>query len=134
MPFKLTAEQLTERDALAVRLEEERTKVDLAVSDFHDALTVARNTLQEALDAYNEVLVEAKAYAEGIAQDAENYFEEKSERWQEGEKGEALRELIDAWQSVDLEPLEVDMPDSELDLDVNTHDETLCELPTEPEV
>jgi hypothetical protein len=131
MTFKLSAEQTRARDALAVRLEEERAKVDTAVTDFNDALTIARNTLQEALDAYNGVLSEARFFAADVSQDWENDFEEKSERWQESEKGEGVREMIEAWQNVDLEDLEIDMPDAEIDLNVDTHDETLTNLPTE---
>jgi hypothetical protein len=132
MLFKLGKEQIAQRDAIAVKIQEQREAVDTAVVAFNDAMTVARNELQAALDIYNEALTEAKAFAEDVAQNWENDFEEKSERWQEGEKGEAVREMIEAWQSVDLDEAAIDMPDAEVSFDdVEMHDEVLSNLPTE---
>jgi len=132
MLFKLGKEQIAQRDAIAVKIQEQREAVDTAVVAFNDAMTVARNELQAALDIYNEALTEAKTFAEDVAQNWENDFEEKSERWQEGEKGEAVREMIEAWQSVDLDEAAIDMPDAEVSFDdVEMHDEVLSNLPTE---
>jgi len=133
MAFKLTKEQTTARDALAGRLEEAREKLDSAVVDFNDTITAARGVLQEEIDAYNGLLSEAKTFADEVAQEWENEFEEKSERWQEGDTGQAVRELIEAWQNVDFEGVDIDTPDPEVSFDAEVHSELLTDLPTEKE-
>jgi len=133
MLFKLGKEQNEQRDTLATRIQEEREALDTAVTAFNDAMTTARADLQEKIDAYNEVLAEAKSFVDDVAQNWENDFEEKSERWQEGEKGEAVRAMIEAWQNADLEEVSVDMPDEEVSFDAEMHDELLNDLPSEAE-
>jgi len=127
MAFKLTKEQTAARDALAGRLEEAREKLDSAV------VTAARGVLQEEIDAYNGLLSEVKSFADDVAQDWENDFEEKSERWQDGDTGQAVRELIEAWQNVDFEGVDIDTPDPEVSFDAEVHSELLTDLPTEKE-
>jgi hypothetical protein len=133
MLFKLGKEQTAARDTLATRLQEEREALDTAVTAFNDAMTTARADLQEKIDAYNEVLAEAKSFVDDVAQNWQNDFEEKSERWQEGEKGEAVAAMIEAWQNADLEEVSVDMPDEEVSFDAEMHDELLNDLPSEAE-
>jgi hypothetical protein len=75
----------------------------------------------DELDALLEKLREVQTEAAGIMDDAANeaksYYEEKSETWQEGERGgryaewkDRLREIADAINE-DIEPPEVAMPD-----------------------
>lgn len=65
----------------------------------------------------DERKAEAAEIMDGAANDAESYFDEKSEKWQEGERGEIygewrnrLREVADAI-AEDIEAPEVQAPD-----------------------
>jgi len=60
------------------------------------------NELVEAIQSYNEELDNTKTELEAIVTDWRNWkdglqeaYEEKSERWQEGEKGRAVGEWLD---------------------------------------
>jgi exonuclease VII small subunit len=131
--FKLGKTETAQRDEIATRIEQAREKLDAAVTAFNDAMLAARETLQTEIDEYNVVLADAKAFADDVAQNWENDFEEKSERWQDGETGEAVRAMIEAWQSIDLEAIDIDMPDPEISFDAEVHSELLTDLPTEKE-
>ena len=133
MLFKLGKEETAQRDEIAVRLEQAREKLETAVSAFNDALLAARGTLQTEIDEYNVVLAEAKTFADDVAQNWENDFEEKSERWQESDTGESVRAMIETWQSVDLESIDIDMPEPDISFDAEVHSELLTDLPTEKE-
>lgn len=90
MPFKLTKDETARVEALA----------DMLDSRFQD--------LCDAVTAYNEAVSEARELAEEIAQRAADEWGEKSEKWQEGERGEAAHEWVDAWGCASFE--EVDEP------------------------
>lgn len=73
---------------------------------FDELLTLADTFATEAaalLEKFAEAQNEACAIMEDAANDAESYYDEKSEKWQEGERGQIydefknrLRELADA--------------------------------------
>lgn len=74
-----------------------------------EKLEVAHNTICEAVEAYNEELTEYNAkvqelrdYRDELLADMQCYYEEKSERWQEGEKGAAYQTWMDEWENLDI--------------------------------
>jgi len=80
----------------------------------------------EQVYAYNELLERASNLRDEIVSDQETYYEERSERWQQGDKGEAHQEWSDEWAGADLEAVE------EIDEFEVEHPQTLSDLPHEP--
>jgi len=73
--------------------------------------------LETVMAELNEARAEACSLMEDQANDAESYHDEKSERWQEGDRGQAyadwkntLREVADSL-GEDIDPPSVEMPD-----------------------
>lgn len=95
MAFRLTNKEEKERQALAAELGEKA-----------EALTEAR-------DNYNEVVERAIAFRDGVAERLQSDFDNKSEGWQEGDKGSAAQELISAWEELEIEKVEFDDPEDE---------------------
>lgn len=60
----------------------ERAEIDKAVAAYDAALTA----LSELIDTY--------------ANDWDTFFDERSEKWQEGEKGQEAREKVDAMRAI----------------------------------
>ena len=108
MAFKLTKSQVVKINALASLLESQADEVKGAIS------------------SYNETLANSRSLLEDVACELDSEFENKSERWQEGERGEAVRAWIDLFEETcnDLEDLE--MPEF-------SHSEALTGLPEEAE-
>jgi hypothetical protein len=69
--------------------------------------------LDAALTAYNEAIEQAKQWVKETADSIRREYESKSERWQEGQTGQAVSEWLDAWDNVDADPVE--SPDSVAD-------------------
>lgn len=133
MSFKLTPAQQRE---LQQRQRE--------LSDLRDAIVSAFNQLMKDLAAlpgpinilirqYNDAQAKALKFTTGIAEDFRAEFDERSEGWQNGERGTAAGDLIGEWEAidfVDVDPVELiapDVPDlSEL--------KAFTDLPTEPNV
>lgn len=117
--------------ALVDRLEAEQAKVEAAIAAFNSALAEHGKKVDEAVTAYNEVLGELSDLLSTTADDADSYFDEKSERWQESDRGQALVDWAQALRDAPLDDLEVELP-SDLE-DPDWHTDDLRDLPERPE-
>jgi hypothetical protein len=68
MAFKLSKEQLTERDALVASLREKAEALNVAIAAFDRVVEPASEAVREALDDYNGVLERARTLASSIAE------------------------------------------------------------------
>jgi chromosome segregation ATPase len=130
--FKLNKQELTTRDEHVAKLEKAWAEIAQAISTYNGLVETLRAPIEQAVEKYNEVVVEAKAFAEEIANRFEGEYDERSEKWQEGEKGQAAAELKEAWQSIDMEEINLEWPD-DLGIDDPDHAPELAELPMEAE-
>jgi len=128
MAFKLTKSELAKRDEFCQRLADARDELGRKVEDVNDALQTAIDAITDAVAAYNEVLEEARGFVADIVSQAEEDFSDKSERWQEGERGEAARSWIDEWETTLLN--DIDVPDIDrIEIDAEDHAGALKTLP-----
>jgi uncharacterized membrane-anchored protein YjiN (DUF445 family) len=122
--MKLSRQQDAERDALIDRLNEARAALEEKI----DAANAAIGEANEARDAFNSHITDAQEFVDGIASEIEDFINEKSERWQEGEKGQAATAMLGEWQGYSFETLdeyeEIARPDDPAEL--------LAQLPTDP--
>jgi hypothetical protein len=105
--------------------------LEAAARDFNQAVDAAAGPLEAATNKYNEALAEAREFAEGVASDIESHYDDKSERWQEGERGQAVQEMLGEWQGFDAEDLDVHRPE-EYELPDGLAADALESLPEEP--
>ena len=100
------------------------------VADCKNAVDDAVAEMNAAIERYNEAMEEARGFVEDLANIANEYMGERSEKWQEGEAGQAYQEWIFALENVDfseVEEVKVEYPDEP------DHADQLEQLPTEPE-
>jgi uncharacterized protein with von Willebrand factor type A (vWA) domain len=122
----LSKDELEQRAALIERwkeklaaVEEQRAKVDEMIDD-----------LNRMVDEANEVIDDARRWAEDIARVIDEYIDERSEKWQESERGEAYAQWRAEYENLQTEDMdhfaleENPQPDLETDLE---------NLPEEPE-
>lgn len=132
MAFKLTERDEQRRAELMAALTAARTAVDIKIEDVNDALQTAVDAMEATLTDYNSALEDARGFAADIVAQAEEDFSDKSEKWQEGERGEIVRAWIDEWECADLDDIE--LPEIErLAIDAEDHSDILDQLPTEAE-
>jgi hypothetical protein len=111
MAFKLDKQEIARRDQIKEELVELRGKLEDAVSTYNAALEGLKAPVEEALAAYNVAVEEARGFAEDIANQADNEISNKSEKWQEGEKGQAASEWKDAWENEEFSEVEIQFPE-----------------------
>jgi hypothetical protein len=96
MAFKFSKAQRAELNSFRDRLDKEYIDLTGTLEEQAEVIGAAYERLNGAIDTYNGVLANARSYIEDIASEAESEFEDKSENWQSGERGEIVREWIDA--------------------------------------
>ena len=128
---KLTTFQHNERDRLVKELADSEEGLEKAVRQHASDMDDANNRLVQVLERHNDVIHEINEFRDGVASDITDYISERSERWQEGEKGELYRAWEDAWHG-DIDEVEIDLPDEieEPELDAA---QSLKDLPERPE-
>jgi hypothetical protein len=131
--FKLTKQEDARKSELESELEQ-------LVGDATDGLEVLREKIGELVTEFNEKYVsplsekmtEAYGFVEDIVNERQGDFDDKSERWQEGERGQAAQSWIQEWENgmQGLEaPAELEAPD--LYFDIPDANNALAELPFE---
>ena len=88
--------------------DDERTEIAFAVCTAADAHS-------DAVTAYNEAMENAKAFVEEVASRLREVYDGRSEKWQEGDKGQSADAFIQTWEDFS--------PDEESELDGNVADE-----------
>lgn len=129
MAFKLTRDEENELEKLKKKLSEDYTAIDAALSSYNEELIALQEHVQEQINFYNNSLSDLRSFAENIAAERRNEYEDKSESWQDGDNGQAADEWISTWENADLEDVAIEFP-GELTMDFEDHAE--ADLPTEP--
>lgn len=133
MAFRLTKTE----DARKSELEGE---LETLVGEAEDAKTELQEAIQKLVDDFNanvvaplkEKMAEAHGFVEDIHNEREGEYDEKSENWQEGERGTAAYDWLQSWQEgmTSLEePSDAEAPT--FDWDVPDANNALAELPFE---
>lgn len=132
--YALTAEEATRRSELSERLRELADELSRALGTFGEALDEAWGPVEDAASAYNEALGEAREFAEDVATTRRETFEDRSERWREGDEGERASGWIEEWERAagELDEVDLERPSAPDEPDLG-HDETLDGLPEDSE-
>ena len=128
MSFKLSKEERERREEIASKLREQAEKVAGAVSAMNDAMTAAREIVEAEVEAYNAIVSEAEEFAQDVASQADEAISEKSEKWQEGERGQAAEQWKGEWEGLQFDELSVDTL-GDIDWDDPTHADDLESAP-----
>lgn len=127
---KLSKADLKERNALCDKLSVAWDALE-TVGNLEAGKERDDTALLAAIEAYNGEVYDANAFRENIAGEIQDYISEKSEKWQEGDKGQAFLCWQEAW--------EVDFPTISTELqyfdwsDIEDVRELLEQLPEAPD-
>lgn len=129
---KLSKDQQKKIDALRERWTSARNDLDNEQGDANEKIAEIEHKLNEKIADLNALVEEANSLREEIESDAQSYYDEKSEKWQEGDRGSAYNDWISSWQN-EIEEIE----EVSLDTVARVEDvpETLLsddDYPTEP--
>lgn len=125
----LSKQQLAAKAKLYNDLIAAREAVEAAVVEFNETVQEAMPPVAEAVDRYNTAVQAAAELAEEVASDIQNFIDDKSEKWQESDRGQEYATWAEEWNSPDLfEEVKIEFP-SELETPEMEHGDTLDVLP-----
>lgn len=131
--MKLSKDQEMRLSGIVDDLRERSNKLDQAVMEFNNARNELLAKVNTAIEEYNESLGEARELRDEVTGDAEMAIAEKSEKWQESEKGQAAESWKDTWGDLELDDAEISEPD-EIDMPSTSHADDLEQTPSESEL
>lgn len=129
--MKLTKAQIKQRNILTAELEEARSDLANAISEYNSAVSAAFAKLTEAKDEYNGKLEDARNFAADVVQVIDDYTVDKSDKWQESDKAQEIQSWRDTWDSLNLEDIEFDEPDELDDSQIEEHNILIDDAPEE---
>lgn len=126
MAFKLTKTELIQREKIAAALKTTGTALSEAVTIFNTTCEEAWKTVEAAQESYNEQVQMAQEFMVEVHDSHQNEFDEKSEKWQESDAGQAASGWLDEWE-MDLDEEQLERPDplGDPDLEAKTTFEQL---------
>lgn len=107
---KLNKDQIKQKAELVAELGDKYGELEDAHEKLKAAIAEAWGDFEIAQSAYNGALEHARDFANEIADEAESAFNERSEKWQEGDAASAVRDWIGEWQDFDAEESTVEEP------------------------
>ena len=114
---KLSKDDIKRRDAHVKKLTATKADIESAVSD-----------LNTAIDEYNNELEVARGWIEDLVSSIDEYISEKSDDWQESDRGSAFATWKDDLEAIEFEGIDnVEIDDSNF-----SQIDTLNEMPEEP--
>jgi uncharacterized protein with NRDE domain len=110
-------DQVKQRAAIVEAINGKHADLEQAVNAFNAAITEHFEKVQAAVDAYNESVSDAQSFMEEVATDIRSYIEDRSEKWQESDKGQEYSGWADEWEgTLDTAeigpPEEIEVPDN----------------------
>jgi hypothetical protein len=120
MTFKASRGQLAQRDTLAQELRQKVKILNTAIATFNRDVAHLSRALAEAQADYNQTLELARALTGNVAEAAQQEFDAKSEKWQDGEKGQQVRQWIEQWE-MSLDDIDLDLPEPLEEIDPEDH-------------
>jgi len=113
MAFRISREKRAEIDAQLTELTDAKDALDNAVVAFNDRMSEAWEAVEEAVNAYNGVRDDLVGMVDGEADDQQSQYDDKSEKWQEGDTGQAVQEWIESLRTAvgDINEVAMDKPE-----------------------
>lgn len=107
---KLNNDDKARRDELVTELRDKWESVETTATNLRGEI----DELNAAIVAYNDTVAEVNQWREEIAERIQEAFDGKSEKWQEGEVGQAYDQWKSEWDQFEAEEVsevEIDLPD-----------------------
>ena len=127
----LSKDQVKERLTLVAAIRDAYAELEGAVDGCNATIEAERQKVEARQEALNARLQEAREWASGLVEAMRDYCDERSEKWREGEAGQAYEEWKAAYEGFDPEEMDVDLP-GELELPECEVAEELDSLPEAP--
>jgi division protein CdvB (Snf7/Vps24/ESCRT-III family) len=110
---KLTKDQIKQKAEHVTALSDAHAELATARQKLVDSISTLHADVEAAESAYNSALEDAREFVQGIADDASNAFNDKSETFRCGEAGQTIADWINEWENLDVDDAGIPKPEVE---------------------
>ena len=126
---RLNRKQSSEKASHVQAINTAKEKLEEVILEYNSKMGAAWGPVQEALDKLNQAVAEANEFRDDICTQQQDYYDERSEKWQEGDAGSSYSSWMEEWDS-ELEEVRMEPPE---ELEVPDCSEALDQLEQLPE-
>ncbi len=94
MAFNIAKKDQKRIEEIIDLLKTQEQAIQTAVFDYNEVVNEARGKVDDELAVLNEIREELRGVIEDIHSEKEGEYDDKSDNWRDGERGEATREWI----------------------------------------
>ena len=127
MPFKLSKDEKANRDSYVAEIRAAEEHLQETLATYNSEVSRRWGHVDAAIQRYNEALENARTWATNLGEEMQGEFDDKSEKWQEGDRGQEVQEWIDQYKDLQLDDVKLDEPDA-VEVQVDDAD-TVGDLP-----
>ena len=107
---KLSKEQCKQHAAISAALSSAQEDIKSAVEIYNEKVkALFAEILQPEVDAFNKAKDDATTFLQEIHGEQESFYDERSEKWQEGDAGSSYQDWMGTWE-LEIEELELEEP------------------------
>jgi hypothetical protein len=128
--FALTKDESATLSRLIDDIASSKAKIEQTITIYNQQVEVLRSPVESAVTELNNHLAEARTLCSSVAARAQAKIDDKTEKWEESDEGEAATVWQSSWDGIELDDLDFQWPD-ELMIDIPSYDEDLEDLPKE---
>lgn len=128
---KLSKDQLKRKAETLAALQAAQGELSDAINAANTVIGMEAAKLEPLVAKYNEAVEKVEEFRAEIAQELTDHFDEKSEKWQEGDAGSSYSSWKGEWESLSAEQIEIAAP-SEIE-EPDWIDEVFDGLPDSPD-
>ncbi len=90
---QLSKARATQKTEIVAKLYAEKDKVEALLADYNEAVIA----LNMATSDFNAVVMEANEFRQAVVDSQQEYFDNRSEKWQESDAADEYQSWIDSW-------------------------------------
>lgn len=123
--------RIVTKEELLAQLQEQHAAVNEAIRTYNEEMKTRWAAVESVIATCNQTVAIANAFMSEIADDIDDYMAEKSDAWQEGDRGQAYAAWAEEYRN-EIEEVDVSEPDWVDDIDAETGPAQFDELLEEP--
>lgn len=127
MGFKLTKAEEAARQVHIAELTAAAEALTIGVATFNEELSEIKEKAEALFEVYNQAVIEAREFCQDVAGRISGEVGEKSEKWQEGDKGQEATAWGELWDGALATDCDITFPE-EAELHDTDHAELLGDL------
>jgi phage-related protein len=111
MAFKLTNGDIKERDNMIGSVQDKQQTLTEAITKFNDVIEEQKSAVEDCLNDLNGAISDLRNFIEQKRDEFQGEFDDKSEKWQEGDRARAIADWIGTFDNVSLEDAQIEFPE-----------------------